>query len=74
MDCWYSLEPPRRGGSNEYPQSMSVLSRNTKNISDFLSEIFHFLVVRFSINLNRHAFVMKQCRASVDLHCLPGSL
>ena len=21
-DCWYSLEPPRRGGSNEYPQSM----------------------------------------------------
>ena len=22
MDCWYSLEPPRRGGSNEYPQSM----------------------------------------------------
>ena len=18
MDCWYSLEPPRRGGSNEY--------------------------------------------------------
>ena len=22
LDCWYSLEPPRRGGSNEYPQSM----------------------------------------------------
>ena len=22
MDCRYSLEPPRRGGSNEYPQSM----------------------------------------------------
>ena len=22
IDCWYSLEPPRRGGSNEYPQSM----------------------------------------------------
>ena len=27
IDCWYSLEPPRRGGSNEYPQSM-FLSRN----------------------------------------------
>ena len=25
----YSLEPPRRGGSNEYPQSM-CLSRNKK--------------------------------------------
>ena len=30
IDCWYSLEPPRRGGSNEYPQSM-FLSRNKKN-------------------------------------------
>ena len=30
IDCGYSLEPPRRGGSNEYPQSM-FLSRNQKN-------------------------------------------
>ena len=22
IDCWYSLEPPRPGGSNEYSQSM----------------------------------------------------
>ena len=22
VDCGYSLEPPRQGGSNEYPQSM----------------------------------------------------
>ena len=22
IDCGHSLEPPRRGGSNEYPQSM----------------------------------------------------
>ena len=22
IDCWYSLEPPRRGGSNGYPRSM----------------------------------------------------
>ena len=29
--CEYSLEPPRRGGSNEYPQSM-FLSRNKKNV------------------------------------------
>ena len=32
IDCGYSFEPPRRGGSNEYPQSM-FLSRNKKNIS-----------------------------------------
>ena len=30
IDCGYSLEPPRRGGSNEYPESM-FLSRNKKN-------------------------------------------
>ena len=29
-DCGYSLEPPRRCGSDEYPQSM-FLSRNKKN-------------------------------------------
>ena len=31
IDCEYSLEPPRRGGSNEYPQFM-FLSRNEKII------------------------------------------
>ena len=30
IDCGYSLEPPRWGGSNEYPQSM-FLSRNKKS-------------------------------------------
>ena len=30
IDCGYSLEPPRRGGSYEYLQSM-FLSRNMKN-------------------------------------------
>ena len=29
IDCGYSLEPPQRGGSKEYPQSM-FLSRNKK--------------------------------------------
>ena len=29
IGCGYSLEPPRQGGSNEYPQSM-FLSRNKK--------------------------------------------
>ena len=31
IDYGYSLEPPRRGGSNEYPQSI-FLRRNKKNI------------------------------------------
>ena len=29
-----------------------------KNIRVFLSENFHFLVVKFSVYLNRHVFVM----------------
>ena len=31
IDCWYSLEPPRRGGSNVYQQSY-VLRINKKYI------------------------------------------
>ena len=30
IDFGYTLEPPRRGGSNEYPQSM-FWSKNKKN-------------------------------------------
>ena len=29
-----------------------------KKLSDFLSENFHFLVVKFSVYLNRRVFVM----------------
>ena len=51
MDCGYSLELPRRGGSYEYPQSM--FSAEIWKISEFLSENFPFLVVKFSIYVNR---------------------
>ena len=55
---WYSLEPPRRGGSNEYPQSM--FWAEMWKISELLFENFQFLVVNFSIYLNRRVFVMRQ--------------
>ena len=35
--CGYSLEVPRRGASNEYPQQM-ILWRNKKDISIFRME------------------------------------
>ena len=57
IDCGYSLEPPRRGDSNEYPQSM-FLSRNMKKISELFIWKFSFLVVIFSVYLNRRVFVM----------------
>ena len=31
IDCGYSLEPPRRGGSNEYSQSMLFFCKIRKN-------------------------------------------
>ena len=60
--CGYSLEPPRRGGSNEYPQSM------------FLAEIRKimytpvnpsFTIYKWGLRgskLYRHVFVMKTNR------------
>ena len=49
--CRYSLEPPRRGGSNEYPQSM-FFSRNTKKYQNFYPKIFNFFGGKiFSIQL-----------------------
>ena len=45
-DCGYSLEPPRRGGSYEYPQSM-FLSRNKKNNVYPCKPQFYYIKVGF---------------------------
>ena len=44
--CEYSLEPPRRGGSNEYPQSM-FLSRNKENNAYPCTPQFFYIKVAF---------------------------
>ena len=46
IDCRYSLEPPRRGGSNWYPQSM-FLSRNNKNNVYPCKPQFYYIKVGF---------------------------
>ena len=46
IGCGYSLEPPRRGGSNEYPQSM-FLSRNKKNNIYPCKPQFYYIKVGF---------------------------
>ena len=46
IDCRYSLEPPRRGGSNEYPQYM-CLSRNKKNNVYPCKPQFYYIKVGF---------------------------
>ena len=59
--------PPRRGGSNEYQQSM-FLSRNMKKYQIFLPENFQFLMVKFSIFLNRRVFIMAWFESLLDAH------
>ena len=54
VDCGYSLEPPRR--SNGYTQSM--LEQEYEKYQNLLPDNFPFLVVKFSIYLNRRVFVM----------------
>ena len=44
IDCGYSLEPPQRGGSNEYPQSM-FSSKNKKNNACPCKPQFYYIKV-----------------------------
>ena len=46
IDSEYSLEPPRRGGSNKYPQSM-FLSRNKKDSVYPCKPQFYYIKVGF---------------------------
>ena len=55
IDCGYWLEPPR--GSND-THNLCFEKKYEKYQIFFLSENFPFLVVKFSIYLNRHVFVM----------------
>ena len=58
IDCGYLLEPPRKGGSNEYLQSM-FLSRNKKNNVNPSKPQFYCIKVEFKgIKLYRRVFVM----------------
>ena len=46
IDCGYTLEPPRRGGSNVYPQSM-FWRNNKKNIYTPANPSFFYIKVGF---------------------------
>ena len=46
IDCGYSLEPPCRGGSNEYPQPI-FFSRNKKNNVYPCKPQFYYIKVGF---------------------------
>ena len=56
IDCGYSLEPPQRGGSNVYPQSM--LSAKLLKISFFPGEFFNICFLKNLNILHRQVCVM----------------
>ena len=58
IDCWYSLEPPHRGGSNACPQSM-IMSRNKKNnVYPCKPQCYYIKVGFIGVNITWHVFVM----------------
>ena len=61
IDCGYSLEPPRRGGSNGYPQSM-FLSRHKKNNVYPCKPQFYYIIVGFK----RVKIIYACCRDRMD--------
>ena len=62
---WVNVRTASSRRSNEYPQSM-FWAEIWKNVRIFVSEIFHFLVVKFSVYLNRHVFVMEDWSDHAD--------
>ena len=51
IDCGYSLEPPRRGGSNEYPQSMFLSRNNKKNVYPCKPQFYYIKVGLKEVNI-----------------------
>ena len=44
IDCGYTLEPPQRGGSNEYPQSMFWSKKREKYVYPSKPQFFYIKV------------------------------
>ena len=72
IDCVYSLEPPRRCGSNEFPQSV-FLSRNKKDNVYPCKPQFYYIKVGFTgVKIMYSACfpdVKKYIKSRVDQFC-----
>ena len=60
IDCGYSLEPPRQGGSNEYPQSM--FRAEIWKISEFFIRKFPFFGSEIFYTFEQACFRNETCR------------
>ena len=68
IDCGYSLEPPRRGGSNEYPQSIFFSRNKKKNVYPSKTQ-FYYIKVGFELGskLYRYVFDVFSCLCNIFL-------
>ena len=51
IDCGYSLEPPRRGGSNVYPQSMFLIRNKKNNVYPCKAQFYYIKVGFKGVNI-----------------------
>ena len=58
IDSGYSLEPPHLIEAVLTGTHNLCFEQKQEKYQNFLSENFHILVVKFSVYLNRHVFVM----------------
>ena len=70
MDSGYALEPPRRGGSNDYPRSV-LRSENKKKEYPGKSPVFYYTKVRcMGLKSQKHVMLMlKQMHGQVAHQC-----
>ena len=61
IDCGYTLEPPRQGGSNEYPQSMSWIKNKKKNVYRCIAR-FNYIKVGYE-----GIYVTRTCYSDAEL-------
>ena len=62
IDCGYTLELPRQGGSNEYPQSM-FWNKNKKKRYTPANPSFFYLKVGFKwVYFHEHVFPMSSSK------------
>ena len=69
IDCGYSLEPPRRGGSNEYTQSM--LRAKVWKISEFFIWKFSFFGGKIFIIFEQACFRNGKMPHLIRIYSLP---
>ena len=59
IDCGYTLEPPREGGSNEYPQHLFWNKNKKSRYTPEYPSFFYIKVGFKGYMLHRHVFLMK---------------